>query len=129
MTLMTSYERFAEFYDAVMGDRRAAAEQVKELIRAAKPDAKNVLELGCGTGSILRHLRLALPYPWPLPDSIQMAHALAGALQQGRLYFSTCQISFFSQLSDLHDRKPTPTAITSVVGSEDFPGGRHYKTK
>jgi predicted TPR repeat methyltransferase len=28
-----------------------------ELIRAAKPDAKNVLELGCGTGSILKHLQ------------------------------------------------------------------------
>ena len=54
---MTSYERFGEFYDAVMGDRRAAAEQVMELIRAAKPDAKNVLELGCGTGSILKCLQ------------------------------------------------------------------------
>jgi len=54
---MTSYERFGEFYDAVMGDRRAAGEQVIGLIRAAKPDAKNVLELGCGTGSILKHLQ------------------------------------------------------------------------
>jgi predicted TPR repeat methyltransferase len=54
---MTSYERFGEFYDAVMGDRRAAAEQVVELIQAAKPDAKNVLELGCGTGSILKCLQ------------------------------------------------------------------------
>ena len=54
---MTSYERFGEFYDAVMGDRSAAAEQVMELIRAAKPDAKNVLELGCGTGSILKRLQ------------------------------------------------------------------------
>jgi SAM-dependent methyltransferase len=54
---MTSYERFGEFYDAVMGDRRAAAEQVMELIRAVKPDAKNVLELGCGTGSILKCLQ------------------------------------------------------------------------
>jgi SAM-dependent methyltransferase len=59
MTHMTSYERFAEFYDAVMGDRRAAAEQVMKLIRAAKPDAKNVLELGCGTGSMLKHLQHA----------------------------------------------------------------------
>ena len=54
---MTSYERFGEFYDAVMGDRRAAAEQVMKLIREAKPDAKNVLELGCGTGSILKSLQ------------------------------------------------------------------------
>ena len=54
---MTPYGRFGEFYDAVMGDRRTAAEQVMELIRAAKPDAKNVLELGCGTGSILKCLQ------------------------------------------------------------------------
>jgi SAM-dependent methyltransferase len=54
---MTSYEHFGKFYDAVMGDRRAAAEQVVELIRAAKADAKNVLELGCGTGSILKCLQ------------------------------------------------------------------------
>lgn len=57
MADMTSYERFAQFYDAVMGDRRAAAEQVMKLIRAAKPDAKAVLELGCGTGSMLKHLQ------------------------------------------------------------------------
>lgn len=54
---MTSYGRFGKFYDAAMGDRRAAAEQVIELIRAAKPDAKTVLELGCGTGSILKRLQ------------------------------------------------------------------------
>ena len=57
MVRMTSYERFGDFYDSVMGDRRAAAEQVMKLIRAAKPDAKNVLELGCGTGSMLKHLQ------------------------------------------------------------------------
>ena len=54
---MTSYELFGEFYDAVMGDRRAAGRQVMELIRSAKPDAKSVLELGCGTGSILKCLQ------------------------------------------------------------------------
>jgi len=54
---MTSYERFGKFYDAVMGDRLSAAEQVREFIRAAKPDAKKVLELGCGTGSILKFLQ------------------------------------------------------------------------
>ena len=40
-----------------MGDRRAAAERVMELVRAAKPDARSVLELGCGTGSILKYLQ------------------------------------------------------------------------
>jgi SAM-dependent methyltransferase len=54
---MTSYEQFGEFYDDAMGDRRPAAKQVMELIQAAKPEARNVLELGCGTGSILKYLQ------------------------------------------------------------------------
>ncbi|HXF27117.1 MAG TPA: class I SAM-dependent methyltransferase [Bryobacteraceae bacterium] len=54
---MPAYEVFGRFYDAVMGDRERAAEHLGKLIRAAKPNATNVLELGCGTGSILRHLQ------------------------------------------------------------------------
>jgi SAM-dependent methyltransferase len=54
---MPSYEIFARFYDDVMGDRSDAAEHVSGLIRAANPDARNVLELGCGTGSILKPLQ------------------------------------------------------------------------
>lgn len=54
---MPSYEVFGEFYDAVMGDRAGAAEHLRELIRGAKSDARNVLELGCGTGSVLKHLQ------------------------------------------------------------------------
>jgi len=54
---MPAYEVFGKFYDAVMGDRARAAEYLRKLIRAAKPNATNVLELGCGTGSMLRHLQ------------------------------------------------------------------------
>src|SRR5579863_4636632 len=54
---MPSYEIFGKFYDAVMGDRSEAAERLTELIREAKPNARNVLELGCGTGSMLKHLQ------------------------------------------------------------------------
>ncbi len=46
-----------KFYDAVMGDGPETAERLSELIRLTKPDARNVLEPGCGTGSILRHLQ------------------------------------------------------------------------
>ena len=53
---MTSYDIFGEFYDAVMGDRAQATEQLRNLIRTANPKARNVLELGCGTGSVLRQL-------------------------------------------------------------------------
>jgi SAM-dependent methyltransferase len=54
---MPAYEIFGKFYDVVMGDRARAAEHLKKLIRAAKPDATNALELGCGTGSMLKHLQ------------------------------------------------------------------------
>ena len=54
---MPSYEIFGNFYDAVMGDRSEAAERLSELIREAKPNGRNVLELGCGTGSMLKHLQ------------------------------------------------------------------------
>jgi SAM-dependent methyltransferase len=54
---MPAYETFGRFYDAAMGDRVKAAEHLQKLIVAAKPDATNVLGLGCGTGSILRHLQ------------------------------------------------------------------------
>lgn len=54
---MASYEIFGKFYDAVMGDRTESAKHVLELLRNAKPDARKVLELGCGTGSILKVLQ------------------------------------------------------------------------
>ncbi len=53
---MTSYDIFGKFYDAVMGDRAEATEQLRGFIRKANPKAKNVLELACGTGSVLKHL-------------------------------------------------------------------------
>ncbi len=53
---MTSYDIFGKFYDAVMGDRTEATERLRDFIRKASPRAKNVLELACGTGSVLKHL-------------------------------------------------------------------------
>ena len=54
---MPAYQIFGRFYDPVMGDRATAAEYLQKLIRTANPNATNLLELGCGTGSILRHLQ------------------------------------------------------------------------
>ena len=51
------YEKFGPFYDAVMGDRKQSAEQVRALLRKYHPQGKTLLELGCGTGSVLKHLR------------------------------------------------------------------------
>ena len=50
------YASFAKFYDAVMGDRTGPAEYLHGLIRRTKPNARKLLELACGTGSMLKHL-------------------------------------------------------------------------
>jgi ubiquinone/menaquinone biosynthesis C-methylase UbiE len=54
---MPSYDIFGKFYDAVMGDGSESAKHLSDLIRLSKPDATKLLELGCGTGSILKHLQ------------------------------------------------------------------------
>lgn len=54
---MTSYEVFAPFYDAVQGDRAQDAAYLRELIEKRRPAARTVLELACGTGSILEQLQ------------------------------------------------------------------------
>jgi SAM-dependent methyltransferase len=50
------YERFARFYDAAMDDPAPRAARVLDFIDRYRPDATTLLELGCGTGSILAHL-------------------------------------------------------------------------
>jgi SAM-dependent methyltransferase len=54
---MVSYDIFGQFYDAVMGDRSESAKHVTKLLRSSVPNAKKILELGCGTGSILKILQ------------------------------------------------------------------------
>lgn len=53
---MTDYDIFAPFYDSVMGDRKETFSFIKQLIGKYQPDAKTILELACGTGSILKGL-------------------------------------------------------------------------
>jgi SAM-dependent methyltransferase len=51
-----SYERYSKFYDAVMDDPGPRAERVRSWIDRYIPDAQSLLELGCGTGSMLARL-------------------------------------------------------------------------
>jgi len=52
-----SYEVFARFYDAVMGDRADEVAYFRSLIERYHPQAKTVLELACGTGTVLEQLQ------------------------------------------------------------------------
>jgi SAM-dependent methyltransferase len=54
---MSGYSSFAPFYDAVQGDGAERAGFVRELIQNHCPSAQTVLELACGTGSILEQLQ------------------------------------------------------------------------
>jgi len=53
---MVAYERFAAFYDVVMDDPAPRASRVNSTIARYRPEAASILELGCGTGSILARL-------------------------------------------------------------------------
>ncbi len=53
---MPSYDVFARFYDSVQGDRAQHAAYLRSLIRKHAPRAGTVLELACGTGSVLKQL-------------------------------------------------------------------------
>ena len=53
---MAAYEHFAAFYDVVMDDPDPRAARVNSSIDRYRPDASSLLELACGTGSILARL-------------------------------------------------------------------------
>ena len=50
---MNHYDQFARFYDTVMGDRSDVIKIISGAINRHNPAAKSLLELGCGTGSIM----------------------------------------------------------------------------
>jgi SAM-dependent methyltransferase len=54
---LTGYEAYARFYDPTQGDRAEHATYIRSLLKKHHPRAKTVLELACGTGSILKQLQ------------------------------------------------------------------------
>jgi SAM-dependent methyltransferase len=51
-----SYDVFAPFYDAVQGDRADHSAYIRSLIEEHHPEARTLLELACGTGSVMKQL-------------------------------------------------------------------------
>jgi SAM-dependent methyltransferase len=72
---VTAYAQFARFYDQIMGDRSADVERVRDQISRYQPDARSVLELGCGTGAVLA----GLPAEWSLTGVDRSEEMLAVA--------------------------------------------------
>jgi SAM-dependent methyltransferase len=54
---LTGYSAYARFYDATQGDRAEHATYIRSLLKKHHPRAKTVLELACGTGSVLKQLQ------------------------------------------------------------------------
>jgi SAM-dependent methyltransferase len=53
---VTDYDRFARFYDRVVGDRTPEIDRIRTYISKHRPGAQSLLELGCGTGALLSGL-------------------------------------------------------------------------
>ena len=53
---MNQYDTFAHHYDAVVGQREDVALFLQKLLKKYAPKAKTLLELGCGSGSMLKIL-------------------------------------------------------------------------
>ena len=54
---MTPYKSFASFYDQVMGPRERHIAKLVLLLSKHAPQGRTILELGCGTGTVLRALK------------------------------------------------------------------------
>ncbi|MDR2984832.1 MAG: class I SAM-dependent methyltransferase, partial [Nocardiopsaceae bacterium] len=53
---MPAYAECAGFYDEIRGDRSVDIARVRAHITRFRPAASSVLELGCGTGAVLKGL-------------------------------------------------------------------------
>ena len=82
---MAEYERFSTFYDAVMDDPGPRAARVLGYIDRHLPSAASLLELGCGTGSILARLS-TLPSLTGLDRSPEMLAVARKKVSNARLF-------------------------------------------
>lgn len=55
-SLQKNYDSFAPYYDTVVGHRHEEAVFLRRILSACAPHAATLLELGCGTGSMLKVL-------------------------------------------------------------------------
>jgi SAM-dependent methyltransferase len=81
---MPAYGRFARFYDAAMDDPGPRADRVVQWIEQYLPGAGSLLELGCGTGSILERLPDGMTLVG-LDRSPEMLEVAAGKVPRARL--------------------------------------------
>lgn len=54
---MANYDKFSKHYDLLMGDPIDRVATLKQFIKKQTPQAKTLLELACGTGTVLKHFK------------------------------------------------------------------------
>ena len=81
---MPAYDRFARFYDAAMDDPGPRAARVLDFVHRHRPGATTLLELACGTGSILARLD-EVPSVTGLDRSPEMLAVAARKVPRARL--------------------------------------------
>ena len=72
---MTQYDSFAQFYDAVNGEPQELTHQLLDVLARHAPDARSLLELGCGTGAVLAGLGSGLSRTGIDVSERMLAHA------------------------------------------------------
>lgn len=69
---MNDYELFAQYYDSVMGDRSEYIQLIKTTIEKHKPNSRKILELGCGTGTLIIGLENNYKECYGIDRSVEM---------------------------------------------------------
>jgi SAM-dependent methyltransferase len=81
---VTEYDVFSRFYDAVMDDPGPRADRVAGWIERYRPQTTSLLELGCGTGSILARLE-SVPELTGIDQSSEMLARAQAKVPRARL--------------------------------------------
>lgn len=84
MGVMADYQEFAQFYDLLMGNGSSRSSRILEAIERFDMDATSLLELGCGTGSVLVGLE-SIPTLVGLDASPEMLSAAAQKVPSAQL--------------------------------------------
>lgn len=53
---MQPYDIIGKFYDEIMGDQSGTAKKIRKLIEEHNQNARSLLEVACGTGTLMKHL-------------------------------------------------------------------------
>ena len=108
------FSRSAELYDAIYGsfkDYAAESAAIATLVRGAAPDARTILDVGCGTGEHAKHLRMTHGFEVDGLDLDPGLLAVARAKVPAARFFEADMADF-----DLDTRYDVVMCLFSAIG-------------